>query len=249
MSIIKSKVKLIILIVILIICTTMGIIIGICFVLQDYGIIDMADAISSDIELNMDSIDLNVNDKDIEKLMAMSDKEVWKLLTGKEYSSKPTSSQVTQENMTGRMTTISVKTRTANGDTTTSFQVNKALAGIFTAFFNDLYNECPDFYIHSDGGYVYRDVRGSAGRLSAHAFGAAIDINASQNPQGAIPPRKIADVKKDKNYVIACNSKIVQIAKKYTLCWGGYFSSNQDGMHFSFIGDWTRAQTISKYSS
>ena len=216
MSIIKNKVKLIILIVILIICTTMGIILAICFVLQDHGIIDMEDAISSDIELNMDGIDFNVEDEGIRKLMSMSDKEVWKLLTGTEYSEKPKAAQVTKKEMSKRMTTISVKTRTADGDKTVNVQVNEALADLFTAFLNDLYNNCPDFYVSIDLGYSYRDVTGKTNDLSAHAFGAAIDINATKNPYNTTPPKKMANVKKDKNYVIACDSKVVQIAKKYT---------------------------------
>ncbi len=187
---------------------------------------------------------------DLKNLMSCSDSEVWQLLTGTAYSDKPTSSQVTEAQISQRMKTITVPIRTPNGDSTSSIPVNSALAELFMAFYTDIYNNCPDFYIETNYGYCYRTVSGaSTGALSAHAFGAAVDINADQNPQGPVPPQKLEDVISNKNYVIYAESPIVSIAKKYTLCWGGYFRSNKDGMHFSFIGDWTRARTLSEYST
>lgn len=187
---------------------------------------------------------------DLNSLMACSDSEVWELLTGTAYNSKPTSSQVSESQMSQRMQTITVPIRTASGDSTTNISVNSALANLFTAFYTDIYNVCPDFYINDTYCYEYRAVSGSStGALSAHSFGAAVDINAGDNPQGVTPPQRLQDVVGNRNYVIYAESPIVTIAKRYTLCWGGYFSSNKDGMHFSFIGDWTRARTISEYST
>ena len=49
------------------------------------------------------------------------------------------------------------------------------------------------------------------------------------------------DTSKDpllKNRIIYSGSKIVEIAHKYSLLWGGEWSSNKKStMHFSFIGD------------
>ncbi len=186
----------------------------------------------------------------LNSLMSCSDSEVWELLTGTAYNSKPTSSQVSESQMSQRMETITIPRRTDSGDSTINITVNSALTELFTAFYTEIYNTCPDFYINDTYCYEYRAVSGSrSGALSAHSFGAAVDINAGYNPQGVTPPQRLSDVLSNRNYVIYAESPIITIAKKYTLCWGGYFSSNKDGMHFSFIGDWTRARTMSEYST
>jgi len=55
-------------------------------------------------------------------------------------------------------------------------------------------------------------------RLSAHAYGIAIDLNAAENPQGAVP---------------VIDPRVVEIMKRWGFAWGGDFDT-PDGMHFEF---------------
>lgn len=61
-----------------------------------------------------------------------------------------------------------------------------------------------------DWGYCYRDVRGVPGKLSNHASGTAIDLNASKHPLGKVGTFDAAKV-----------PMIRALAKKYGLAWGG----------------------------
>ena len=73
-----------------------------------------------------------------------------------------------------------------------------------------------------DWGYAFRNIRGSTDKLSNHASGTAIDLNATKHPLGKVgtfPPEKVPMIK--------------ALAKKYGLTWGG--SDNwrrKDEMHF-----------------
>jgi hypothetical protein len=71
-----------------------------------------------------------------------------------------------------------------------------------------------------DWGYAYRDVRGVPGKLSNHASGTAIDLNASKHPLGKVGTFEAAKV-----------PMIRALAKKYGLIWGGDWS-RKDEMHF-----------------
>lgn len=71
-----------------------------------------------------------------------------------------------------------------------------------------------------DWGYCYRDVRGVPGKLSNHASGTAIDLNASRHilgKAGTFPAEKVP--------------MILALAKKYGLTWGGTWL-RKDEMHF-----------------
>jgi hypothetical protein len=68
-----------------------------------------------------------------------------------------------------------------------------------------------------DGCYNYRSVRG-AKHLSMHAYGAAIDFDASRNPLGATHGRMPAEV--------------VNLFKAEGWRWGGDYKNRQDWMHF-----------------
>ncbi len=73
------------------------------------------------------------------------------------------------------------------------------------------------------GSYVPRFIRGSRTALSNHAFGTAFDINAGENPLGAMPP------------VVGkhgCVRELVPLANAHGFYWGGHFRSRPDGMHF-----------------
>lgn len=189
------------------------------------------------------AINPTIADNNIKEMIALTDKEAWKKLTGKEIAgTRPTSKEVIEETIEKRMTEITVPIRTESGSSTLTVKVNKELAILFNAFFNDLYEKCPDFYIKTCKGYHYITIKDNL--LSAHSIGAALDINADYNPKGEVPLSLSSFNsynKEDKNYKIYEDSPMVNIAKKYGLCWGGNFASN-DPMHFSYIGDWTRAK-------
>ena len=71
-----------------------------------------------------------------------------------------------------------------------------------------------------DWGYAYRDVRGVPGKLSNHASGTAIDLNASRHPLKSIntfEPAKVPMLK--------------ALCKKYALTWGGEWT-RPDPMHY-----------------
>ena len=61
--------------------------------------------------------------------------------------------------------------------------------------------------------------------LSNHAFGSAMDINASDNGFGSMPALLPGR---------GCVRQLVVPASELGFFWGGYFSSTKDGMHFEF---------------
>jgi len=71
-----------------------------------------------------------------------------------------------------------------------------------------------------DWGYAYRDVRGVPGKLSNHASGTAIDLNASRYPLGkqTFEPGKVPMLR--------------ALTKKYGLTWGGDYKGRKDEMHY-----------------
>lgn len=90
----------------------------------------------------------------------------------------------------------------------------------FAEQFNEFIEEI-DGGALDDWGYCYRDVRGVPGKLSNHASGSAIDLNASRHPLGKIgtfPAEKVP--------------MIQALAKKYGLAWGGDYQNRKDEMHF-----------------
>ena len=207
--------------------------------------------VSSGSDSNIDS---SIESSDVKEIMNWSDSQAWKAITGTAYSSKPTASQVSESTMDKRMKIITVKIRTGkNSSKNQNMNVNKAIAPLWEAFFKDLYEQCEDFYIVTyDGAYVYRDVTGG-GKLSAHAFGCAIDLNAKingnrygQRPYTKSDRDKLTD-NKIKNSTIYFDSPMLKIAHKYTIVNGADWSNPNDAMHFSFIGDWTRQKAKSKF--
>ena len=72
-----------------------------------------------------------------------------------------------------------------------------------------------------DWGYAFRNVRGSTDRLSNHASGTAVDLNATKHILGKIgtfPAEKVPMIR--------------ALAKKYGLFWGGDYKNRADEMHF-----------------
>jgi hypothetical protein len=103
------------------------------------------------------------------------------------------------------------------------WQVNRRVAPQFTGFLKDL--EATGYRAQSSGGYAYRPIRGSH-RLSQHAYGSAIDIDAAHNPLGSSRtnlPRETSG-----------------LARKWGLSWGAEWRGRKDPMHFEasrFVAD------------
>lgn len=74
-----------------------------------------------------------------------------------------------------------------------------------------------------DGAFVPRLIRGSATKLSNHAYGTAFDINCDFNALGAVPALvgKPGSVR-----------ELVPAANALGFYWGGHYKSRPDGMHF-----------------
>lgn len=121
----------------------------------------------------------------------------------------PSSRQWQQENLT----TIELP----NGQ---KWQVLKQAEPAFRGLLQDL--QAANYVPTSSGGFNYRNIRGGS-KLSQHAFGNAIDINAATNPlgsRGTDMPANIGD-----------------IAAKHGIEWGGTWKNRPDPMHFEWKGD------------
>lgn len=113
--------------------------------------------------------------------------------------------------------------------------VNEKLASTIKSIFYELADkkypiEFDDDYGYEVEGYEYRPT--GSGRLSDHAYGGAIDINARHNP---LTGPKDALVDNDGSpYVVT--DEVVQIFAKHGFYWGGDWNSSNDAMHFTFTG-------------
>ena len=90
----------------------------------------------------------------------------------------------------------------------------------FAAEFHNLIEPIDDDGL-DDWGYAFRDVRGVPGKLSNHASGTAIDLNASRHSLKAIntfEPGKVPMLR--------------ALTKKYGLTWGGDYKGRKDEMHY-----------------
>jgi len=109
------------------------------------------------------------------------------------------------------------------------------LLAAFAAEFHKLI-EPIDEGTFDDWGYAYRMVRGKPTKLSCHASGTAIDLNATKHPMGKYNTFEAAKV-----------PMIRALAKKYGLKWGGDFKTRPDDMHFEIsIGPAKVAELITK---
>jgi D-alanyl-D-alanine carboxypeptidase len=97
---------------------------------------------------------------------------------------------------------------------------NKALFPMLVAALNDVASAGLSSLIHTNSGcYNPRTVaRSPTAPPSQHAYGAAIDINAPENPYGSTPTMDL---------------RIVQIFEDHGFIWGGRFLI-PDGMHFEY---------------
>jgi Putative peptidoglycan-binding domain-containing protein len=117
--------------------------------------------------------------------------------------------------------------------------VHKSTVGIWNLLLNELVNKYHYPLIAGEcWGWSYRNIRNGTVK-SFHAFGTAIDINASHNgfsPSGAIVPHTMPDI-------------MGTIARKYYCEWGGSWRKPKDNMHIEYHG--TEAEIpslIKKYS-
>jgi len=99
----------------------------------------------------------------------------------------------------------------------------KAVAPLIAGFCKEFHEliEPIDEGALDDWGYAFRMVRGSSDKLSNHASGTAIDLNATKHPLGKVgtfPSEKVAMIR--------------ALAKKYGLKWGGDYKGRIDEMHF-----------------
>ena len=242
------------------------IIIGIMFVLDGVGIIDLGGNNANS------SINGVVTDADVREVMAMSDADVWRgltggLLTDRPADKSPANADQIEAAVRKQIVNITVPIRAWEnaGDSSNmnivkkevTLEVNSLLAKLWTAFFNDLYNEVPNFVIVSVGCFRIDGLDvGQIGFKSAHTYGAAIDINPDQNPYGSQQPYSKSEWSKlpenhSKYQTIYVDSDVVKIAHKYTLYWGGEWSgTTKDIMHFSFIADGkSRAERIQMFGN
>lgn len=195
--------------------------------------------------------DSTININNIAAVLALNTPQAWELTCGKGISFHPTFSTLPESVISKRLKTITVdvwefakSTGTKKKSVKKNITINANLAPFFTSFFKEVYAHKSKIVIHELAGYCYRPKRGS-GSLSAHSFGTAIDINWSTAGNGwQVPPltkKKWEKLKgREKELTIYQGSPLVTIAKKYTLSWGGDWTSVKDPMHFSFIGDVTR---------
>jgi D-alanyl-D-alanine carboxypeptidase/Domain of unknown function (DUF4157)/Putative peptidoglycan binding domain len=99
---------------------------------------------------------------------------------------------------------------------------HKKVGPLFQAVFEDIWNAGLASHINSyDGCYVYRTKRGGSSNFSTHAWGIAMDVNASANPM-----RKKSDM------IISKDQKVIApYFEKHGFYWGAAFG---DPMHFQY---------------
>ena len=197
-----------------------------------------------------------------DSVIMLSDEEAWSLLTG--YStSKNANLFVTKRHMDARVVDVVVPIRVWSSSAANDYStkkanvritVNRALANLYYNFFTDIYNEATDFVINPSEIYCYSyRAKTGGGRLSAHSYGAACDVNWSTTGNGygahvyTAQEWNRLSKSKAKYQIVYKGSKVAEIAHRYTLSWGGEWRSVTDAMHFSFIGDESRSTLQNKY--
>ena len=106
------------------------------------------------------------------------------------------------------------------------------LLAAFASEFNELIEPLESGPL-DDWGYAFRMVRGTTDKLSNHASGTAIDLNAAKHPLGKIgtfPAEKVPMIR--------------ALAKKYGLKWGGDYVNRKDEMHFEIEVSSAKAKVL-----
>jgi D-alanyl-D-alanine carboxypeptidase len=100
--------------------------------------------------------------------------------------------------------------------------VNKAMVAPLTAALTVAVATCPDYPIRTIGCWNVRYKRTVGSAISVHAWGMAVDINASTNPLAAELTTDMPDA-------------FVQAFKDQGFTWGGEFSGFKDSMHMQLV--------------
>ncbi len=102
---------------------------------------------------------------------------------------------------------------------------NKAIAGpLYFALEEIVKRGLADKIKTFDGCFNIRMTRGTVDKFSAHSYGLAVDLNASENPLGASLG----------GFYSAMD--VVQIFRDHEFFWGGDFHGRKDPQHFSWSG-------------
>lgn len=118
-------------------------------------------------------------------------------------------------------------------------KVNRKLAGEVKQIFKEIYELPEKFPIDTLVGFRWNSAGEVSGPLlkdttvmSAHAYGAAIDINMYQNDYYVGPNHDY----RDKNNKFYIPESVKEIFEKHGWYWGGNFSICTDTMHFQYTG-------------
>ncbi len=142
-----------------------------------------------------------------------------------------------KENADKNVKTVSVNVWKLNSSgqkvsSTASITVNAALADTVVKIFDEIYENDLRFPISSLSSYSYRTTANS-GRLSEHAYGTAIDVNANENYCVYSSGEVVGSFYKPYESPYSVVPEIINIFRKYNFKWGGSFG---DYMHFSYFG-------------
>ncbi len=171
----------------------------------------------------------------IDEMEGERDKRVQYLTNGYTGSDVPSESE-----LASLMTTINIPIWNGKEVTSRTLTVNKKLASSIQSIFTELAEKKYEieFAQELDGGRGNYEVEGyeyrttGSGRLSDHAYGGAIDINAVHNPMTG--PRDALKENDGSKYVVT--DEVIKIFAKHGFYWGGDWHSSCDPMHFSFTG-------------
>ena len=106
------------------------------------------------------------------------------------------------------------------GEFKVTFYAHRKLVTTFVAVFAEIARlNLKDLITSFDGIYDFRPIRGTTTRISLHAFGAAIDLNAATNELGTDGHMPQA---------------IIEVFEHFGFFWGGNFHSRRDPMHFQY---------------
>lgn len=206
----------------------------------------------------------------LQDIIMMPNDEAWKLCTNGLFTDYPSvafnsiESQLKQLQSTAstKITVPAWKWSGGSGmkkeSTQITIECNRVVAPLLQAIMQDIYDH-PTQPVMTYAGCYYVRAKTSGGKPSAHAFGCAIDFNASSALggygniwRGKIPTKEQWDAlpeSREKHEIFYIDCPVVTIFKAYGFCWGGDFRSSKDGMHFSFIGDYDRDEGQKNYAN
>ena len=135
-----------------------------------------------------------------------------------------------ESEMSKYLASVEVPILDENGTRTTmTLRVHSKLTEEYKAIFEDLVSAGFRIKKSATGAYNWRNISGSS-KKSTHSYGVAIDVNWNDNPQN----KSYYESNKGVNpYTVT--DKVISIFRQHGFNWGGYFGSNYDPMHFSYL--------------